>query len=112
MAEPAEIAELLLEGARYGDLEDCQQALDQGSDVDSRDSQGRTGSVPFGRCSCRLSHVGVLITGSPLCWLCCSASYGKWKRALGDRKTVAQRWRGKQPQARATDCKSGCPQPS
>ncbi|KAK9814929.1 hypothetical protein WJX73_002227 [Symbiochloris irregularis] len=42
MSETADLAELLLEGARYGDLEDCQQALDQGAKVDSRDSQGRT----------------------------------------------------------------------
>ena len=38
-----EAAELLLDGARYGDLEDVSQALAGGASVDCRDEQGRTG---------------------------------------------------------------------
>ena len=40
---PDEHAELLIDGARYGDIEDIQLALDNRADVDSADSMGRTG---------------------------------------------------------------------
>ena len=40
---PNEHAELLIDGARYGDIEDIHMALDDGADVDSADSMGRTG---------------------------------------------------------------------
>ena len=42
---PPEAAELLLEGARYGDTDDVQQALGLGASVDCRDEQGRTGEL-------------------------------------------------------------------
>ena len=48
MGQPSELTTLLLEGARYGDQEDVQQALDSGADIESRDEQGRTGAL---RCS-------------------------------------------------------------
>ena len=41
--KPNEHAELLIDGARYGDMEDIQMALDNRADVDSADSMGRTG---------------------------------------------------------------------
>ena len=44
-----ELAELLIEGARYGDLEDVKQALEQGAHIDCTDEQGRTG---MGTASC------------------------------------------------------------
>lgn len=36
------LADLLIDGARYGDLEDVQQAIEQGAQVDWQDEQGRT----------------------------------------------------------------------
>ncbi len=39
----SELVELLVEGARYDDMEDVQSALDQGTDINSQDEQGRTG---------------------------------------------------------------------
>ena len=42
-ANPNEHAELLIDGARYGDMEDIQMALDNRADIDSADSMGRTG---------------------------------------------------------------------
>ena len=38
-----EHAELLIDGARFGDMEDIQMALDNRADVDSADGMGRTG---------------------------------------------------------------------
>lgn len=38
-----ELVELLVEGARYDDLEDVESALEQGADVNSQDALGRTG---------------------------------------------------------------------
>ena len=38
-----DLTDLILVGARYGDLEDMEQALAQGVEVDRRDEQGRTG---------------------------------------------------------------------
>ncbi len=43
MPEPSDLTDLLVEGARYGDLEDVQSALGQGVSVNERDEQGRTG---------------------------------------------------------------------
>ena len=43
-ASPEELAELLIDGARYGDMEDVETALAQNAAVDSVDSQGRTGA--------------------------------------------------------------------
>lgn len=39
----ADLVELLIDGARFGDAEDVQSALDQGADINSQDDQGRTG---------------------------------------------------------------------
>lgn len=39
----AEMVEVLVDGARYGDLEDVQSALQHGVNVDSADFSGRTG---------------------------------------------------------------------
>ena len=39
------LVELLIEGARYNDLEDVQNALSQGVSVDAQDEQGRTGNL-------------------------------------------------------------------
>lgn len=49
MAEQSpDLTDLLVDGARYNDLEDVQEALQQGANIDSRDEQGRTGgSEPF-----------------------------------------------------------------
>ena len=41
----AAMIEVLVDGARYGDLEDVQSALQHSVNVDSADSFGRTGSV-------------------------------------------------------------------
>jgi hypothetical protein len=41
----SELLALLVDGARYGDAEDVQSALDQGVDVNSQDEQGRTGAL-------------------------------------------------------------------
>ena len=38
-----EVVELLLDGARYGDVDEVKQALAQGASIDSADEQGRTG---------------------------------------------------------------------
>ena len=43
--ESSELVELLIEGARYNDLEDIQNALRQGVSVDAQDEQGRTGAL-------------------------------------------------------------------
>ena len=40
----SELADLLIEGARYNDLEDVRTALSQGVSVDAQDEQGRTGT--------------------------------------------------------------------
>ncbi len=42
----SELADLLIEGARYNDLEDVRTALSQGVSVDAQDEQGRTGAQP------------------------------------------------------------------
>lgn len=34
----------MVDGARYGDMEDIEQALGQGTPVDGKDSGGRTGA--------------------------------------------------------------------
>lgn len=39
----SELVELLIDGARYGDMDDVSSALSQGVPVDSRDEHGRTG---------------------------------------------------------------------
>eukprot|EP00873_Tetraselmis_striata_P001810 jgi/Tetstr1/422074/TSEL_012934.t1 len=41
-ASAAELAELLIDGARYGDLEDVQGALAAGVDVNAKDESTRT----------------------------------------------------------------------
>ncbi len=38
-----ELVALLVDGARYGDMEDVDSALAQGTPVDSKDAMGRTG---------------------------------------------------------------------
>ncbi len=49
----SDLVDLLIEGARYGDLEDLQSALRQGVSVDAQDEQGRTGAG----CSPRVSSL-------------------------------------------------------
>lgn len=39
----SDIVDLLIEGARYGDDEDVDSAIEQGADVNAQDEQGRTG---------------------------------------------------------------------
>lgn len=39
----AEMVEVLVDGARYGDMEDVQSALQHNVDVNATDSSGRTG---------------------------------------------------------------------
>ncbi len=46
-------AELLIDGARYGDVEDVEAALEQNVDCDARDELGRTG-----RDACSISFCG------------------------------------------------------
>lgn len=41
--EYAELVELLIDGARYGDEEDVHTALEHQVDVNAQDEQGRTG---------------------------------------------------------------------
>lgn len=41
----SELIELLIDGARYGDMDDVSSALSQGVPVDSRDEHGRTGET-------------------------------------------------------------------
>lgn len=55
-AERDEFAQLLRDGARYNDLEDLQQALDNRADVNATDCQGRTGRdlVPQREVSCSI----------------------------------------------------------
>lgn len=43
--EPSEDAQLLITGARYGDVEDVTMALDAGVSVDAVDSRGCTGAA-------------------------------------------------------------------
>lgn len=38
-----ELVELLIDGARYDDLEDVQSALDQGVNINAQDERGSTG---------------------------------------------------------------------
>lgn len=44
--EYAELVELLIDGARYGDAEDVHAALEHQVDVNAQDEQGRTGGTP------------------------------------------------------------------
>ena len=46
LAPSAEMIENLVDGARYGDLEDVQSALQHSVAVDSADTSGRTG-LPY-----------------------------------------------------------------
>ena len=46
----ADLVDLLLEGARYGDLVDVQQALEQGAATSVQDQKGRTGDFPADSC--------------------------------------------------------------
>ncbi len=48
MSSTEDQIDLLVGGARYGDLEDVQSALEQGISPDLADDQGRTGSI----CAC------------------------------------------------------------
>eukprot|EP00798_Chlamydomonas_sp_ICE-L_P016354 gene16354-22554_t len=41
-----ELVSLLIDGARYGDMEDVESAIAQHVNVDSTDSEGRTGAPP------------------------------------------------------------------
>jgi hypothetical protein len=54
-----ELVELLVDGARYGDMEDVKAALDQGVDANAADSMGRTGAPslfpPLSRNACQLN---------------------------------------------------------
>ena len=43
MTPSAEMVEVLVDGARYGDMEDVQSALQHSVDVNATDSSGRTG---------------------------------------------------------------------
>ncbi len=58
----SELADLLIEGARYNDLEDVRTALSQGVSVDAQDEQGRTGAQPapgaLRPCSCEVRGQG------------------------------------------------------
>ena len=47
--DTSELVELLIDGARYNDLEDVQNALSQGVSVDAQDEQGRTGELFFSK---------------------------------------------------------------
>lgn len=42
-APSAQMTEVLVDGARYGDMEDVQSALQHGVNVNSADAMGRTG---------------------------------------------------------------------
>lgn len=57
----SDLVDLLIEGARYGDLIDIQSALRQGVSVDAQDEQGRTGAG----CSLKVSSLLV----QPSLWL-------------------------------------------
>lgn len=39
-----QLVELLIDGARYDDLEDVQSALDQGVNINAQDERGSTGA--------------------------------------------------------------------
>lgn len=41
----ADLVELLIDGARYGDSEDIEAATQQGADVNAQDELGRTGRL-------------------------------------------------------------------
>lgn len=49
-----ELVELLIDGARYGDGEDVQTAIDQGANINGQDDQGRTGRNNRVECICLL----------------------------------------------------------
>lgn len=46
--------ELLIDGARYGDMEDVEAALAQSVPIDSKDAQGRTGMPGWSLCLLRV----------------------------------------------------------
>ena len=72
-ATAEEIVDLLIDGARYGDLEDIREALQLGAPVDSTDEQGRTGA--------RWATVPTPYTGLSLAVLCSrSPPYGLRQR--------------------------------
>lgn len=50
MASQEELVELLIDGARYGDMEDVEAALSQSVPIDSKDAQGRTGMPGWSLC--------------------------------------------------------------
>ncbi len=52
--EQQDLIDLLIDGARYGDLEDVESALAQNVGIDSRDEGGRTGR----RMALHLHHLG------------------------------------------------------
>ena len=49
MADPVELLEFLLDGARYGDAADVKEALAQGAGVNAQDEGGRTGVCAWRR---------------------------------------------------------------
>ncbi|EFJ45447.1 hypothetical protein VOLCADRAFT_63721 [Volvox carteri f. nagariensis] len=76
-----ELVTLLIDGARYGDLEDVDSALAQGVQPDSKDAMGRTAlhmACANGHCEVigRLLHAGALTDiqnnegNTPLHWAC------------------------------------------
>lgn len=88
--EYAELVEVLVDSARYGDLEDVHAAIEHGVDVNAQDEQGRTGSennsIYF------ISAINSVIQAyfaKRLFVPYCSASYGSSKWALRRYEGVA-----------------------
>ena len=55
----AEMVEVLVDGARYGDIEDVQSALQHSVDVNATDSSGRTGKQQLEAAACRQLQRGI-----------------------------------------------------
>lgn len=60
MPDPQELVELLVDGARYGDVEDVDTALQHNVDINGKDEGGRTGASFSTRASCP-SHLSLLV---------------------------------------------------
>lgn len=116
MASTEELVELLVDGARYGEVEEVQKALDAKVDVNAEDEWGKTGACSGAQrlfapresdCIRRNTHAGawqpyaagrppltVAADGTEAVCLCCSFAHGSSKRPRGDPEDLARRRRG------------------
>lgn len=86
------LADLLIDGARYGDLEDVQQAIEQGAQVDWQDEQGRTGASCYREYTKTLRCCLFVAEALLISLMHCSTAYGERKRAHADCHILVEGW--------------------